>query len=511
MKTAAARRDPFAVQAARLIALASAEVKGGFAGAPSQPRGALEWWQAKNVVSAEEWKQLSEQARQRAFMVSQVVPLELVRQVHTAIGKAIADGTGFEEFKAGLRDKLKLPEGRLETIWRTNIQQALGAGRQLRQRHPDVLESHPFWRFIAVDDSRTSVVCKLCRNVILRHDHPWWRTHQPPLHHRCRSTIQALREVDARKKGITAKAPAAPPAKGFGAELDLSDYEPDLTSYPPDLAKAFVEKKKRLEAEQPKEEPTQAEEVLPGPAAKPPSEFVTLPADAPKLAAVAKKTLATIDEVHGVIEVSDVDIVEVVPAGPSDTVGGRYVPPHFSPTGRAQIQVRAGVPTPRIAVVHEFGHHVDFAGLGKGVAEATLTVPELQPFLEAARRSTAVERLVEVFASKSVLVGSRRIRVAPGFRELARYLLRPTELFARAYAQWVALRSGDTDLRREIEQKRRHRTHALLPEHWTDDDFAPIVEALDRLMEARGWTRKRPSSKPPSGPPPTRQKKTGKK
>ena len=45
------------------------------------------------------------------------------------------------------------------------------------------------------------------------------------------------------------------------------------------------------------------------------------------------------------------------------------------------------------------------------------------------------------------------------------YLLQLAEVFARSYAQWIVMASGD------------------------DDDFIPIAQAFEALFEAQAWRR----------------------
>ena len=94
-------------------------------------------------------------------------------------------------------------------------------------------------------DHRQSPICKKLSNppVILPASDPWWASHIPPLHFRCRSAIRSLRKEEAEKRGVMKEAPDAKPDNGFGAAPGEEDeWEPDLTKYPTELAKAFLTK-----------------------------------------------------------------------------------------------------------------------------------------------------------------------------------------------------------------------------------------------------------------------------
>jgi hypothetical protein len=74
---------------------------------------------------------------------------------------------------------------------------------------------------------------------VLRADDPFWDSHQPPLHHRCRSAVIALTADQAETAGIASEAPDAEPAEGFGGRPDLAAWQPDLTRYPAPLVAAW--------------------------------------------------------------------------------------------------------------------------------------------------------------------------------------------------------------------------------------------------------------------------------
>jgi len=63
------------------------------------------------------------------------------------------------------------------------------------------------------------------------------------------------------------------------------------------------------------------------------------------------------------------------------------------------------------------------------------------------------------------------------------YSLRPRELFARAYAQYIAEKTQDPRLLPELEEEQKGK----YPNQWSTEDFALIKEAFDNLFRKRGW------------------------
>lgn len=196
-----------------------------------------------------EFDKLTAEAKAKAFTVAEVTELDLLTQVWEALDKAVADGTSFEDFKLSVGEQLESAWGgeggyRLETVFRTNVQVALNAGRYAQQTNPAVLKRRPIWKFSAIFDRRTTVVCSLANGTTLRSDDPWWDSHQPPLHHNCRSTVIALTEEDAGDD-LTEAPPEMPPSEGFGARPSL-EWTPDLDKYPTPLRAAYEAARKKV-------------------------------------------------------------------------------------------------------------------------------------------------------------------------------------------------------------------------------------------------------------------------
>ena len=64
------------------------------------------------------------------------------------------------------------------------------------------------------------------------------------------------------------------------------------------------------------------------------------------------------------------------------------------------------------------------------------------------------------------------------------YLLKPRELWARSYAQYIVTKSGDPLLLAELDRIRKG------PEpwrQWTDAEFQPILKQMDKLFRKKGW------------------------
>lgn len=202
----------------------------------------LQWFREKAVLTDEEFYELEGRWRARAFTVSDVTDLDLVSEVWRALDSAIENGTGYQDFRAAIGDKLAEEWGgenlsRLETIFRTNIQSAYSAGRYIQNNKPEVRATHPYSKLLVVEDDRTSEICESLDGTCLPSDDPFWASHQPPLHFNCRSDVVALSEEEAREEGIDVHGPDVEADDGFGNPLE--PWEPDLQGRPTELSTAY--------------------------------------------------------------------------------------------------------------------------------------------------------------------------------------------------------------------------------------------------------------------------------
>jgi len=208
---------------------------------PDNFEDAIKAFRARVPMTDTEYAALEEDARKRAFYVSEVTRADVISQVWSSIDKAIEEGTDFEDFADEVEPALTEAWGqddpaRLETVFRTNVMGAYNQGRMNLINDPVVKELRPYWRFDAIEDDRISDICEEAAGTVLPADDPFWLSHTPPLHFNCRSIITPLDPEEAAAEGIDEEAPSVEADGDFGSlDSDLNDYKPDLGSYPPEL------------------------------------------------------------------------------------------------------------------------------------------------------------------------------------------------------------------------------------------------------------------------------------
>lgn len=191
-----------------------------------------------------------------------------------------------------------------------------------------------------------------------------------------------------------------------------------------------------------------------------------------KVRASAGSALAAIDSVHSDGKLGTVPVQPLVGGrGRGGTLG--LTSRDFSGRIRA-IGVRASGPWPELTTVHEVGHVLDWVVLGGGRGFGSEADTIMGTVMSAISRSAAVARL-RIMATEAA---------DPDLADrIVNYLLSRRELWARAYAQYIAEKSNDRTLVKNL-SKRLAETG---PQQWEADDFAPIRGAIDDFFRSRGW------------------------
>ena len=164
------------------------------------------------------WHDLWRDEHQRAFTVSRLARGDLLEALQASLAKSVAGDLSRRDWiksteqllknagwwgttevtdpRTGEMLKTRFNHARLQLIFDTNVRQAAAAGqwqRMLRNQR-----THPFARYVAMDDERTRPQHRAWHNVTLPLDDPWWSTHRPPNGYRCRCRMIGVtqREYD---------------------------------------------------------------------------------------------------------------------------------------------------------------------------------------------------------------------------------------------------------------------------------------------------------------------------
>ena len=193
------------------------------------------------------------------------------------------------------------------------------------------------------------------------------------------------------------------------------------------------------------------------------------------LQAIVEDVASAIDRLHEVSSLPQVSIVYTE----SRSSFARYSPGDRTPV----LELSRRGPHPALSLTHEFGHLLDHALGNFDVYSTTRRPSPFQSVLSAANDSKALREWRDVQTGKTpVPIGTDR-------RQLD-YWLVPQEVWARAYAQYVAVRSGSPLLLRDLQTSIDIESLPLYRNvQWQADDFEPIASAIDTALRQIGWLK----------------------
>jgi hypothetical protein len=126
--------------------------------------------------------------------------------------------------------------------------------------------------------------------------------------------------------------------------------------------------------------------------------------------------------------------------------------------------------------LHEIGHFLDNYAWVPGTPFATTLskTNDLAEWMNAVRKSPEIISLRIDYANHKAVAKTG-------------YLLLPSEIWARSYAQWIVERSQDPALKSALDLLRRSQNQSDAKSQWSDPNFAPISAEINAVFKKRGW------------------------
>lgn len=198
--------------------------------------------------------------------------------------------------------------------------------------------------------------------------------------------------------------------------------------------------------------------------------------------ALVKTVTDAIAEVHGdgVLDMANV----------SHRVGSKDNDGLFAPVGsrsnklgpRDRISYRRGDAgkikgtNPELTLAHELGHWLDIRALPGRSYSSRRRAPELDEWWQAVEASTHYNELIDPNGTWAL--------------EWREYASKREELWARAYAQYIATESSHAGMKKQLANQQLIRHGNQFSTQWSDTDFEPIRAAMTKLFETLGWRAK---------------------
>ena len=182
----------------------------------------------------------------------------------------------------------------------------------------------------------------------------------------------------------------------------------------------------------------------------------------------AEYAIAAVNKVHGDGKLPRIPIQ----ASSAKSYYGAYDPRE----GQLAIKL-AGGDHLELTTIHEIGHFLDH----KAFPGAGLNSDKLKPLIEEMRKTPEIQRLTEMI---------KNTRAYTEKWKYIRYLLKPTEMVARGYSQYIPTKIGDKKLLDQVRGIIQNGlTESTRLSQWTTESFAPIEGVFDSILEDMGWRK----------------------
>lgn len=165
------------------------------------PQAALDWFKAKGLAPAFDYRDVWKEEQSNAFTVAKMLNADLLVEVRGLVEQALAEGQTYQQFAAAIKPLLVKSgwwgiqtmddpatgetktvqlgsEGRIKTIYKTNMRTARAAGQW--QRIERTKRAAPYLLYRIGPSKEHRIEHLGWAGITLPVDDPWWSTHMPP-------------------------------------------------------------------------------------------------------------------------------------------------------------------------------------------------------------------------------------------------------------------------------------------------------------------------------------------
>ena len=465
--------------------------------------------QGKQAMLPAAFKTLLPELKARAFTIAGVQQMATIERVQKKVAEIVTEGREWKTVRGEIAAELVEAlgggaEARAQLLLRTHGFQAYATARHQEQvAQSDIF---PYWQYVTAGDNSVRESHVALDGRVFKADDPFWGDHYPPWDFGCRCIVIAcneeevatMREEDAglapiarrvlegsalesARQGLVSRGvgdinPLDVSAPGPGGykwhptyqQMKLSDIK-----HPPEIMNPMVEMWGKIPIGDGRTvlewllgKPAPQQPLEPRRTIKPVSEAVNVRAKDDAINAAARHALDVINKVHtdGILPKTPL----TSPLGMSNGTWGEY---WFF---KKKIHINPQSPHPATTVSHEIGHLLDNNGLHSPKKQSDFASETLTS-------DAHVNSVVDALSSSGSIAA---IRGSGLDADTKNYLLDKTEMFARAYSQFIATQSRDAVMLGELRSQQQSISWYY---QWSDADFAPIGTAMENLFKQRGW------------------------
>lgn len=481
------------------------------------PQEAIDYIRNKRLKPGFSYEDVWLEEHARSFTVAKCMEMDLLKDIQDSIASALEEGIPYDQWakdiqktleskgwwgrqemvdpKTGEKREVQLGSPRrLETIFKVNMRSAYNVGAY--QQTMDS-KAHPYLMYRIGNSKKHREEHVSWDGLVLRKDDPWWDTHMPPNGWGCKCYVRAVSK--ARLKRLQDKGIPDETYREYGMRLG---YKPVKTKAPKDVVVEYVNKRtgviyegvrgidpgfewnpgkvasrNRNLQDSYKEKSAKLTEAVNGSTKPTGSSLKTPVSDAfssipSRWKGTAKTVFDAISSVHGDGKLHPIPI--------KTSSATRYYG-QFSSFPNQPIKITLSTSSegahPELTLAHEIGHFLDNDAFpkeaGNRYASDGSANQKVKNLMDALNASEAVKWIDSNGSSQD-----------------KKYYLKPTEMVARSYAQYVAVKSGNATMLDQVGTIIASNSDVYQHTQWTEADFRPIMKAYDELFEEIGWLEK---------------------
>jgi hypothetical protein len=188
-----------------------------------------------------------------------------------------------------------------------------------------------------------------------------------------------------------------------------------------------------------------------------------------------------IEKIHGLPLLSKMDIIQVN----AKFFDGEF---EYMKLGRGiRIKISSDTQNKEFTLLHEIGHVIDNQATGVGGINETGSPENIFSDILKAIEQTDLTKSLRVMQKRRRFEYKNKLRKI-GTKDYDRlnYLLQPKELWARVYSQYIAMKSGNKELLKQLNWEENRQT--IFKTQWMENDFKMVIFEVEKFLIKNKWT-----------------------